>query len=157
MTRESHALTLDEKVQDAACKQFCLLLLMCVFFVRTTHHQLINCCDESFTKCPTPLHAHTHTHCCCVCVWSSPWCIVVLFSGHKPITLAKMKDPCFAPSKACTNGLGHCLLWRFNKHTHRLSGAIPDRRDQREGEPKRAAPALAVSQGGLPVCFSATF
>lgn len=79
-------------------------------------------------------HVHTSTSSCCFCFWSSPRCIIFLFWGHGPITLAEMKGPSRAPSKGCTHGSSRCLLCGANKHTWRPSGAITDRRERAKGE-----------------------
>lgn len=87
-----------------------------------------------FFQHPTSAHLHTSTSSCCFCFWSSPWCIIFLFWGHGPITLAEMKGPSRAPSKGCTHGSSHCLLCGANKHTWRPSGAI-----RQTGESERGA------------------
>ncbi|MEQ2197964.1 hypothetical protein XENOCAPTIV_005730 [Xenoophorus captivus] len=100
-----------------------------------------------------PLHKHTYTHVlllgliCAAVHCCSP------FPGHMPITLAEMKACCCALSKACSNSLGHCLLWPFNTQTLSCmqSGFLePSLTEETKEEGNyRAAPPLAVSQGGL--------
>lgn len=105
-----------------------LYILLCMCFC--TNHPLI---PNQLLQCRF-YRAHTHTHrqhCPFLCLINPVVHCCFLFWGHKPVTLAEMKGlPC-APNKACTFGPSHCLLWGFNKHTCRPSGAVQDRREQR--------------------------